>query len=392
MMNKFLVTAVAAAAVALAGCSAGGSDSPAGGGGGGSGSTRVSGPLDPLQSAISDQLLGQLETAAAGTPLAPVLACADLTINQNTLDIVDSVLLGLQNPASLSSTTPEQVEGQVMQLTSNLGALLTALSGGSCSSSGGLPTTNPLAGTPLAPLGDALLPVLQQVQDQLAGGGGGGGGGGSGFASLAALVGQINTALQTGIAQLPPEATSAPVLGGIFGTLTTTLSDVQSLLVAVALDNGGGASTAVENTLDHLLVNVLTQIIPAEFIETQAGQPGVITGPIEDAAATFSSNAADAISQGTTPLINALNGEQLAPVIDPVVNTLLPQIIDPITVALSGGGGGGGDGGPTGTPLDAVLAPLADALTGLLGGAGGGGSTCAFADIPVLNALCTLIP
>ena len=407
IIKKFLLSGALAACVIAAGCggSSGSSGSSSGGGssssGGSSGSSSgasgttvsVAGPLDTVQTTLSGSVLSQLETATAGTPLQGVLVCTDDVVNQNTLDVVDSILNALQNPASAASAPP-QIQALLLEMANNLGGLLNSLAGkGGCgsaagsssSSSGGgsVPVTNPLAGTPLAPLGDALLPILQKIQLQLAAGSSGG----NGLADLASLVDQLNAAFQTGMAQVPASAFSQPVVGGVLTTLKVTVGNLAAVVDALSTSNSAAFQSATQALLDNLLVNVLTQIVPTSFIETQAGKPGSITGPIDTAAATFAATVATALTQGEQQLLAALNSSQLAPVVNPVLNTLLPAILGPITQALAGAGGSS-SGGVTGTPLDALLGPLTTVLTGILGGTG---TTCVFANTP-LSALCKLLP
>ena len=409
IIKKFLLSGAIAACVIAAGC--GGSSGSSNGGGSSSGSSNsssggsssggatgttvsVAGPLDTVQTTLSGSVLSQLETATAGTPLQGVLVCTDDVVNQNTLDVVDTILNALQNPASAASAPP-QIQALLLEMANNLGGLLNSLAGkggcgsaaGSSSSSGGgssVPGTNPLAGTPLAPLGDALLPILQKIQLQLAAGSSGG----NGLADLATLVDELNAAFQTGLAQVPASAFSQPVVGGVLTTLKVTVANLAAVVDALSTSNSAAFQSATQALLDNLLVNVLTQIVPTSFIETQAGKPGSITGPIDTAAATFAATVATALTQGEQQLLAALNSSQLAPVVNPVLNTLLPAILGPITKALAGASGSSSGGGVTGTPLDALLGPLTTVLTGILGGTG---TTCVFANTP-LSALCKLLP
>jgi hypothetical protein len=386
MIKKLGIAALAAATIVLAACGGGGgSDSPSSTSSGSSTSTTpqsVAGPLDTVQSTLSSTVLAPLESATANTALSGVLTCANSLVVSNVLDIADAVLNGLQNPASLASTTPAQVQTQLNQLAQNLKGLLTALaSQGSCQTAT-TGTGNPLAGTPLAALGDQLLPVLQQILSQTSSGNT------NGFASLAALVQQLDTALHTAIAQLPASATTAPIVGGTLTTLDAALSDTASLLTAVANNDSSGLKTAVQNLLDHLLVNVTTGIVPLTLIEAQAGKPGAISNTVKQAAATLSAAVATALSAGTTQLLAALNSSQLAPVVNPVVNGVLPALIAPLTKLLDSLGSASGTttGGPTGTALDALLTPITTLLGSILGGSSG---TCIFASLPIVSALCT---
>jgi hypothetical protein len=389
MFKQWLLAGTLAASVVAAGCGGGSSDSSGSGSSSGSNpgaAVTVSGPLDGVQTTVSNDALGLLEQASAGTPLQGVLVCTDDLANHNTLDILDSLLNAAQNPSSASSTTPAQVQALLKEMASNLTGLLNALAGkGGCGQANTAPVTNPLAGTPLAPLGDALLPVLQKIQAQLASGSTSG----NGLDSLASLVAQLNTAFQTGLAQVPSSASSQPVVGGVLLTLKDALNNLSSLTSAFASNNTSGFQSATQSLLDKLLVDLLTQVVPVTTIENKAGKPGAISGPISTAAATFASNVANALTQGEAALQSALSNSQLAPVMD-LVNKLLPAILDPITKALAGAGSGSSSGsGPTGTPLDAVLAALQSVLGAITGASGG---SCALANIPVLSTLCKLLP
>lgn len=402
MIKQWLLAGTLAASVIAAGCGGGSGGSDGSGSSGGSGSTggttsggpsgtavTVSGPLSTVQSTLNTDVLSPLQQAAAGTPLQGVLVCTGDLVNQNTLDVLNSILNGLQNPTTLSTTTPAQLQSLLQEMTNNVGGLLTSLAGsggcGDSSTGGSLPGTNPLAGTPLAPLGAALLPVLQQIQTALASGAGSSGGS-SGLAQLAALVDQLNAAFQSGMAQLPSTVTSQPVLGGALTTLASTINNLDALMDAFAANNSSGFQSATQNLLSNLLDGLLTQIVPVSYLEGKAGQSGVISGPIETAVATFSAAVAGALTQGETQLQTALSSSAFAPVMS-LVNQLLSAIIGPITKALAGVGSGGSSGGVTGTPLDPVLTELTSVLSSILGA----GGSCVFASIPLLGDLCSLL-
>lgn len=361
-----------------------------GGGGGDSGSgtsttassKSVAGPLDTVQTTLSSSVLGPLESATAKTPLAGVLKCADGLVVSNVLDIADVVLNGLQNPSTLASTAPAEVQTQLNQVAQNLVGLINALASKSGCGTAATGSGNPLAGTALAPLGDQLLPVLQQIIAQT------GSGNSNGFASLAALVKQLDTALQTALAQIPASAKTAPIVGGALTTLDAALNDTASLLTAVANNDSAGLKTSFQNLLNNLLVNVSTGIVPLTLIESSAGRTGVVSNTVKSAASTLSSTAASALSVSFSQLLSALNSTQLAPVVNPVVNGVLPALVDPLTKLLDGLGSSGGTttGGLTGTALDGLLTPILN-LLGTLSGAGT--SSCIFASIPVVAGLCS---
>lgn len=393
MMNwkQSLCTAIAIVGLTACGGGGGGGSNPSGNGGSdgssqppvddGGPAMRVDGPLDAAQAPVSEQLFGQIAGATAGTPLEPVLQCADQAITFGALDIGDAVLLALQggaaggDPQSALENGALQIQAAAMQFATDLQNLLSALATQQCASAGGASDGdnggqaddggNPLAGTPLEALGDALAPVLAQVP-----GGNAGNGGTADLQALSDFYRALNQALQDGLSQVPSEAKEAPVLGGIFTTLSSTLNDLDALLFAVSIFDSADATAQVQNTVNHLLDNVLTQIVPLAFIEMQAGMEGAFTGQIENGVDQLT----DALGNLQTlfdPLFNDLLSDALQPLIDPIGNQLLPAVLGPLTEALAGGGvGGTGGAGPTGTPLDTVLAPLSD----LLSGSGGGGT------------------
>ncbi|MHA7834898.1 MAG: hypothetical protein ACX94A_10510 [Algiphilus sp.] len=390
---------LSATALGLSACSGGGSNTGSGTAGDGAPSEntaraeRVEGPLDAAQEPVSQQVFGQIAGGTAGTPLEPVVLCADQAITFGALDIGDAVLLALQDgaesgdPQSALEDGSMKIQAAAEQFATDLQNLLTALAEQQCASAGGDNGggdddgngdggDNPLAGTPLEPLGAALAPVLSQFP------GGGGDGGNGETADLQALsdfYSALNQALQDGLSQVPPEAKEAPVLGGIFSTLSTTLTDLDALLFAVSIFNSADSTAQVQNTVNNLLDNVLTQVVPVAFIEMQADMEGEFTSQIEGGVDQLTGPLSN-LQAVFDPLFNDLFSDALQPLIDPIGNQVLPAVLGPLTDALAGGGnGGGGDGGPTGTPLDAVLAPLAD----LLGGSGGGGTTV---ELPLIVA------
>jgi hypothetical protein len=411
MIKNILTAGAVAACLFAAGCGGGsGSD------GSGSNPTSntsnpsgtvftVDGPLQSVQTTLSSSLFTPLETATQGTALQGLLVCTDDVVNHNTLDVLNAVLNAAQNP-SAASTLPTQLQPLLIEITNNLGGLINALGGsaGCGTASTGMPTTNPLAGTPLASLGAELLPVLQQIQQQGAlsgssssGSGSSSGTSASGLTDLATLVAELNTALQNGLAGVPASAYSQPVVGGVLTTLQSTVANLSAVVNAVAANNTPAFQSATQTLIDQLLVNVLTQVVPTSYIETQAGQSGSLTGPIDSAAATFAATVAAALTQGETQLQAAIDNSQLAPVLDPVVNQLLPAILGPITQALASPGGsssssssgsGSSSSSDGSASLTTLLTQLTTALTGILGGSG---TSCVFASTP-LAALCSLIP
>ena len=415
MTRKLLLSAIAAT-FALTACGGGGGSDVAGGDNGGNNgggnpppaqAYRVTGPLDAVQQPLSDQVFGQLISATAGTPLAPVLVCANDAVTFDTLDIVDAMAIALQtaaatqNPAALSGAATS-AQASLNQLASDLQGLINAASGSGGCGSNGQPSgsqiggSNPLAGTPLAPLGSALAPVLAQIQSASAGGA-------PSLGSVAALVAQLNNAFASGVAQIPAPAASAPVVGAVLQTIKQALSDLSVTTNAASGGNSTATKAAMQTFLDHSLVNTLTQVVPLAMVENQGGHPGLLTTPINSGAAQVAQTLASGIgtvltpvlqqnlSSGTSSLLNPLNGD--------VLQTLMSKIITAVS------GAGSVPGIPTGTPLDGVIGALTH-LLGPVGGAGnpvtsllsqilgvvqGGGGTCPLAGTP-LAVLCSVLP
>ncbi|MEE2653316.1 MAG: hypothetical protein VYE54_11370 [Pseudomonadota bacterium] len=397
------------AAVLLTACGGGG-----GGGSSSGGSSEqatyqgVEGPLDMVQEPLSEQVLGQIASAAEGTPLEGAVQCVDQVVVQDTVDVLDSIL-GAVNPDSIND--PQQafadaatnIQLAVNELLADLPALLTSLAGqGDCTGPSGAPMgSNPLAGTPLAPLGDALAPLLTA-----AGGSGFGNGENLDLTALQALTDQLSSAFNEGLANLPAEVADAPVLGGLLTTLQTTFNDLDTTIGALDDASGDETAGAIATTLDNLLSNLLTQVVPVEFIEEQAGQPGAVSSQIKDGIGQVTAQLDNGLGAVLDPAFGALFGGALDPLFSGL-NMLLTPIGEAITGGLASGGSGAG---PTGTPLDALLAPLEGVFAALTGGGSGdgltgtpldllldplasalgGGGSCPLAETP-LNPLCTVV-
>ncbi len=364
----------------------------------------VNGPLDEVQTPVSESVFGQIIAGAEGTPLEGTLDCIRQAVVIDTLDILDSVALALSEAASTQDPAVfEAASGNIQfsldELSKDLPGALGVLTGEDCNGSG-TPGSNPLADTPLAPLGDALAPVLAQLSTNESGNGQD-----ADLYSLALLSNQLATAFQSGMSQLPAEITGAPFLGGALQTLSTTLTDIDTTLYWFSRYNGDAAATALEAALNRALTNTLTTIVPLTMLEAQAGQPGVLSTPIAQGIDQLTSAlGTNLLSVALPELASAMNNE-LAPVLDPIENTLLPAILlaaysglgdsegtDPISLLLGtvssglAGGGSGSGGGPTGTPLDLLLGPIINIT--------GGASACPFQDTPLASgcSLFTLLP
>lgn len=333
-------------------------------------SITVAGPLDPVQTSLGTQVFAPLSTALANTPLQGVLLCADSVVTQNTLDIADAFANGLASPTTLSSTTPAQAQAALTALVGNLSGLLTSLAGGAgCTGSAGstaaIPTTNPLAGTPLEPLGAALLPALISAQQQLTGIVGGS------TAPLSAM--QLTTILTTlrdayneGIAQLPSTVTAAPIVGGTL----LTVQDALAQLSAISADAVGGTTSTVLATelqllAQTLLDDLLTQVVPVQTLQAAAGTTAVtdLVAQIEAAVATLTAPLA---TGPNVPLPTDALGQTSFSSLQGVIT----QLGTSLPTGLSGTSGQ--------TPLDAALGALTALLDSLVATTTGGGCLLGF--------------
>lgn len=403
LKKSFMVLAISGALFA-AGCGGSGGSSDSGSGSSVETRNDVIGPLDGLQGGLSEQVLQPLTTSVAGTPLAGVVDCLDQAVINDVLDVADAVALGLQ-PGAVDPTvalmgTAANVQAEVGDLVADLQGLVASLAGGAgCTgNAAALPGLgNPLAGTPLAALGSQLLPVLSVVQGQL----GGAAPGSLSLGQISGLLGQVVQAFNGATGLIPPDVADAPVLGGVLGVVSQALADVQLTVAAAASANPTNTATQLTNTVQNLLDGLLTDVIPIGLIENTSGQPGLVSGPIQDAIDQLTAVLGGGLGNlPSTDLAGALQNP-LELLLNPLESDLLSLILDPIQAAIGGGTGGTG---PvlTGTPLDGVLATLTEVLSGGVGGDPltsllgsllgplGGGGTCALSGT-LLAGLCGLL-
>ncbi|AMO69690.1 hypothetical protein DOK_15409 [gamma proteobacterium BDW918] len=367
--------------------------------------SEVEGPLDVVQQPLSEQVITQLAGAAAGTPLEGAINCVGGFVVTDVLDILDSVLVQvdpatLLDPAALLANSASGLQASVTELATDLPAALASLTGASCTGgSAGESGSNPLAGTPLAPLGDALAPVFAAAS--------GGGSSGGDAPSAAALMQQLSTAFSEGLATVmaQDQVADAPILGGLLVTLNQAFSDLAVTVAALETMDPDITGAAVTSTVNNLLDNVLTKVVPIAFIEEQAGQGPVLSSQIEAAVASLTGLLGGDLSGLTAGDFTSLFGAGAGDLFAPLSDTVLGGLQSAITGALAGGGSSGTTGTPldavldqlapiqaalsaqggsglTGTPLDVLLAPVASALQG--------GGACPLATTP-LAAVCDVV-
>jgi hypothetical protein len=379
-----------------------------GGGGGGSDATdpsasstnivgkSVAGPLDPVQSQVTSTVIDPMSSSVSGTVLESVLACGNTIVNDDVLDMVDTVLVSLQSSAANpGNADPAALTGSLRSTVIDLTQMLESLAGHTVNCAQdwlAIERLNNLIAnlekTPLSPLVVALQPVLSHIIEVI--------GTNSDappvqLATIAQLVAQLNTAMQSGLAKLPAGAFATPIVGGTLTTVSTSLADVSALLGAATTYSAASTGVAVQNLLDHTLTNLLTVVVPLQSLEGQSGQMGVVSSQITGAVHQLSALVGTTVGHVLTPVFNSQLLSALNPVLAPVENLLLPTILGPITDALAGGTAQGSTGGAlSGT----VLAPVVNILSGVLGtltggsGSGTDATSCVFAKIPLLAVLC----
>lgn len=303
-------------------------------------SKQVTGPLDPVQEMLVQELLIDQLGGAMPTPMNTATNCLATALN-SLLDGPDSLMLALTSvgegadPVSSFQGSSEQLQASLNQFSGQMQAGLGMLTGTPtpCDVAGG--NTVSLSGTPLEPAGEAL----EQLQAALAGGD-------NDDQDLKPVTDALAPALQelsTALSQLPSELTGAPVLGGIFLGLETAISDLGVLLPAVGSYDPAGTQAGMEVLLNNLMGNLLLNTLPVSEIDDLTGQDfsGQIQDGIDQATAAFGSG----VGQLITPIFNeALNGA-LEPVLDPVEG-LLAQLLGEL-------------GNPGANPLDGLLGTLA---------------------------------
>jgi len=419
MIKQTFGAAALCGTLLLTACGGGGGSDPATGGTTPQSTTvvgkSVAGPLDPVQTQINDSALVPLSSAVAGTPLEGVVECGGALVNQDVLDFGDTILTSLQTvAANPAASNADALAGSLRLIVSDLTQLIEGLSGTAVTCATDTVSLaqleaalHALDGTPLAPLAAQLQPVLENIIATIGTGEPGTAAPNVSLTTVAGLVTQLNDAMQAALLQIPQDAYTAPVIGGVLTTLSGSLNDTETLLTAALAGNTDNASAALQALVTNTLNNVLTKIVPVNALGTQAGQTPQLSG---------------LLSQDPTALLSLLTGSigqapqlgfptQLNDVLTTLLgsfNTALPSILGPITDAIGTGGSGGGTGtGPlAGTPFASVVTTITGALDGLLsqlsgggiggigGGLGGGigGGSCPFANFPLLSSLCVAIP
>ncbi len=404
-ISKYLTTSVVLSASLLAACGGGSSDAP------GSSfneaavearSNQINGPLDPVQNSVVSDVIGGQLAANLPAPVGPGVSCLADALN-SLVDGPDAVLAALQglpsgaDPAQALQSAAGHLTGSLQRFADELQAALAALSGqqANCTTvaagarAADTSGNNPLSGTPLAALGDALAGLAGGVD------GAAGNAEDPDLRAVAAALQSLLGNVEAGFSLIPAEVRTAPVVGSLLETIETTIVELRTTLPAIGAYDAPQTQAGLESLLNNLLDGVLTGVIPVEQIDQATGQnfSGQIRAGIDQATVLLGNG----LGQLITPAFNqGLNGA-LEPVLDPVEG-LLAQLLNgdsinggnPLTGLLAGIAGNGAS-----SPLDALLGlltfgssgnGLAD-LTAALSGNAGQSPLYQLADLANDNAL-----
>lgn len=369
----------------------------------------VEGPLDTLQDQVVTSVLGDQIGGTLPQPLGPTVQCAADAVN-SLVDAPDALLAALASlptgadPAVAFQSAAAQVAGSLERFAAELQSTLLALTGGaSCRTVAGgdgdgevLPG-NPLADTPLAPVGvliEQLVAALGAAQ---------GPNGDPNLTSLTNLVAPVLNELSVVLGNLPEQVEEAPVLGGLFLTLETATADLATTLPAVGAYDALQTNAGIKVFLDNLLGNVLLEVLPVRAIDEQLGQN--FAEQIEQGIDTLTSALGNVTGPIITPLFDEVLNGVASPLLDPV-ESLLDQLLGIVNVPT---------GVASGNPLLGLLSPVIgdgqntnlDALTALLAFGSDGASLAALteaagghsdaspltqvSELPGLNALDQLL-
>lgn len=377
MKNSLLTAGALALGTLLGACGGGSGDSAPASAQQGTETAKQAGPLDAVQDPVSSQITGPLADAVAGTPLEAVVICVDRIVVTDTLDVVDGIAVALQagGSGSLSSLSARSnLQNQLLNTVVDLQGLLTTLAGDAqgCILNAAPAGGNPLAGTPLAAVGEALAPVLAQVYGSLPAPGSTP----LPLSTLVSLYSQLNSALQTAFAQLPQEVSGAPILGDALSSVQNAVTQTGLIVSTLPLANPALTQAVLASSLNSILHSVLLGVVPVTEIESQAGQTGTLSGPISDGIDALTAQLAGGSLASLNPqtLLSALSGAGL-PLFGPIEQNLIGGLAAPLFEALDG----------VGMPGSNPLGPLSSALSGFFGGSPTplsfitdllGGSTC----------------
>ncbi len=343
-----------------------------------SGGEKVTGPMDPVQDGVVTGVIVDQVGSQLPSPLDGTVACAAAALNY-LVDAPDSVLAssaGLADgadPYDAFNAGQANMQASLERFAAMLQSTLVQMSDrGTCDPAvaGSTGTTNPLSGTPLAAIGQAVLDLSTALGET---------DGDPNLTSVTATLAPALTALSAAMGTAPAELQNAPVIGATLASIADAVTDVAAIMPHVGNYDGANTAATTGTMIDNLLNNVLLGVVPVADVDAATGQ--TFSADIAAGIAQLSATLGSGVGQVVTPLFNqGLNGA-LSPLQNPSTGALglilnpsalnattgLWEVTDGSTVDPLQGvlAGAVGDGNLTGSPVDALLALVIGAQGGL---------------------------
>lgn len=345
--------------------------------------SKVEGPLDPVQDDVVDGIVVNQLSGQLPAPFDQLTVCTAQTLNY-LIDVPDAVLAGVEglangaDPFAFFNSSAADAQAALGLFAASLqSTLLQLVDRGSCDPDAD-PTVgagNPLSGTPLAAIGEEIADLVEGFPEE---------GATLDVEDFATVVSPLLSDLAAALGGLPPEVQDAPILGGAMGVLQQAMVDVANMLIPFGGYQGGATATAAETVIQNLLTGVLVDTLPVA--ELDAPLAADIGTAISTAVATLGSSLGNLVS----PLfVEGLDGV-IFPLLDPE-DGLLAGIdedgnpLEGLLAALAGD--------TAGTPVDALLAAILSGIDGsplqAIINASGGSSELSDSPLSVLGALRT---
>lgn len=316
----------------------------------------VIGPLTRVQDTLSNSVMQPLAVASRGTPLAGVVSCTDFAIARDALNIINAVAKGqrslTQDPRAIADAAP-QIQIQILQLSRDLQQMLVALAGGAACSDNAMTMLkdNPLSGTPLAVLGDELLPVLNKILNaprvekpplsdlanqllaisnayNMA------------YRQLPASV--VGTKVSDGMPALATRMIEVPVLGGVLSTFNSTLPALAVLIQSADQGDTPWVLSMLEDATRSVIGNLLLNVLPLNNLQAHAGSVA-LSDPIHRATEQIGMQLRAGMNSSIPDAsLQLALGDAMAPVLStlhqsagPGGATLLTSLLSRLTAVLS---------------------------------------------------------
>ncbi len=244
----------------------------------------IAGPLDSVEDILTGELFARLAAPLESVGAADVTLLAGELITGPLINLVDAAanavqgLAGGESPSSVLSDTTEATAAQLGALSEDLRGLLCAAV--DLDTRCTLDSIDALQDTPLAPAAALLVPTLDTV-DTVLSFGIADAGTPAGLAHVNGLLGQLSVALDTTLAALPAEVADSLIVGDTLQTTAIALDDLSDTLVALTALDAAATEDALLVTVNNLLTQVLTEIVPLAQIDQSLGLQGSLDQTVD---------------------------------------------------------------------------------------------------------------